>query len=608
MSLKAGILGKVLGANAVVLVLLIAVGVFSVGRLHAVRDRSGEMYGGSVRSLQAMGPFGVAVAEQRSLLMRGLATTGDKLAQQAIDAQLLQTQTLAKNRLAEQARHPLARDETPLMARVRASYARYVQQAERVRTLTRRGDAARALAAADAADATYRGLAAAVNLDVAVASVAADQMRAKASDASASGTRAILALVVLAVAFGFAAALLVARGVRRTVADVLDRIESLRTRDVAGLRTAITALAQGDLTRRPEAVTPPITRITRDELGRVSTSINAISDDLGATVVAYDDARASLSGLLGEVHAAAESLSSASVQMAATSDEAGRAVGEIARAAGDVAGGEVRQVAALDASHHAVQDMAGTAASSADAVRSTREATAAAVEVAREGAEAVAHATAIMREVTASSRAASTSMDELGAHAGEISGIVEVISSIAEQTNLLALNAAIEAARAGEQGRGFAVVAEEVRKLAGESQTAAGSIADLIGQTQARTRSTVEIVQAGLSQTEDGERRVAAASDAFASIADRVADVSARVEEIASAAEQIADASSRVGTEIGGVAAIAEESSAAMEQVSASSEQTSASTQQIASSAHELARSAEHLEALVNRFTLTTEA
>ena len=65
-------------------------------------------------------------------------------------------------------------------------------------------------------------------------------------------------------------------------------------------------------------------------------------------------------------------------------------------------------------------------------------------------------------------------IQELSSRCERIGGIVDTITGIAEQTNLLALNAAIEAARAGEQGRGFAVVAEEVRKLAEESQDAAG--------------------------------------------------------------------------------------------------------------------------------------
>ncbi len=55
---------------------------------------------------------------------------------------------------------------------------------------------------------------------------------------------------------------------------------------------------------------------------------------------------------------------------------------------------------------------------------------------------------------------------------------VSVVEEIARQTNLLALNAAIEAARAGAQGKGFAVVAAEVRKLAENSQQAAGEISE----------------------------------------------------------------------------------------------------------------------------------
>jgi methyl-accepting chemotaxis protein len=210
-----------------------------------------------------------------------------------------------------------------------------------------------------------------------------------------------------------------------------------------------------------------------------------------------------------------------------------------------------------------------------------------------------------MTAVREASEHATAAIRQLGTKSERIDGIVATITGIASQTNLLALNAAIEAARAGEQGRGFAVVAEEVRKLAEESQAAAGSIAALIREIQDETTRAVDVVESGGRRTEEGAATVDQAREAFERIGQAVEDVSTRVNEIAVVAQQIAASSTRVQTDIGDVVAVAERTSASSEEASASTQETSASTQQIAATAQELAQTAEALERLVARFQLT---
>jgi methyl-accepting chemotaxis protein len=217
----------------------------------------------------------------------------------------------------------------------------------------------------------------------------------------------------------------------------------------------------------------------------------------------------------------------------------------------------------------------------------------------------VTRASEAMDAARGSSGEATVVIRTLGSKSEQIGGIVGTITGIAEQTNLLALNAAIEAARAGEQGRGFAVVAEEVRKLAEESQHAAGTIARLIGEIQVETARAVDAVETGAQRTQDGATTVDHVRESFALIGARVEDMHQRVSEIAAAIDQIDSFSERMQTDMAEIAAVAEESSASAEQVSASTEQTSASTQEIAASAQSLARSAEQLEQLVGRFKLT---
>jgi methyl-accepting chemotaxis protein len=284
--------------------------------------------------------------------------------------------------------------------------------------------------------------------------------------------------------------------------------------------------------------------------------------------------------------------------VALSSEEARRAVIEVATAISEVAAGAERQVRMAESARDAVDEVYDTIRATAENAGHTSTAAAEARRVAEEGVEAATQATAAMVAMREGSDQISSAIGALASKSEQIGTIVATITGIADQTNLLALNAAIEAARAGEQGRGFAVVAEEVRKLAEESQRAAGEIASLIETMQVETRAVVGIVQDGASRTEHGVATVEQTRAAFASIGEVVVDMTDRIQQIAAAAQHISERTTVMKDSIVEVASVAEEASASTEQVSASTQETSASVEQIAVSSHEMARSAERLAAL----------
>lgn len=100
----------------------------------------------------------------------------------------------------------------------------------------------------------------------------------------------------------------------------------------------------------------------------------------------------------------------------------------------------------------------------------------------------------------------------------EIGRVVLLVESVAHQTRLLSLNASVEAARAGAAGKGFAVVAQEVRDLARRSEQAAQKIA--------------EIVEASVSDIQEGGLLTQRVGDSVRLTDERVAEVSAIMGDI----------------------------------------------------------------------------
>ena len=179
------------------------------------------------------------------------------------------------------------------------------------------------------------------------------------------------------------------------------------------------------------------------------------NDEVGRLVAALLQMRAQLTQVVARVRGNAESVATASAQ--------------IAQGNNDLSARTESQASALEQTAASMEQMTATVRQNADSAAQASQLAASASDVAAQGGEVVAQVVQTMQGIHASS--------------GKIADIIGVIDSIAFQTNILALNAAVEAARAGEQGRGFAVVAGEVRGLAQRSATAAREIRALISES-----------------------------------------------------------------------------------------------------------------------------
>ena len=265
--------------------------------------------------------------------------------------------------------------------------------------------------------------------------------------------------------------------------------------------------------------------------GDLSTHVKVRGDDeIAQLLEALSAMQASLSGVVGNVRANSESVSTAAIQ--------------ISQGANDLSSRTEEQASALQEAASSMEQMGSTVRQNAENAQSANQLALGASTVARKGGDVVGEVVVTMKGINESSK--------------RIVDIIGVIDGIAFQTNILALNAAVEAARAGEQGRGFAVVASEVRSLAQRSADAAKEIKSLISASVERVEHGTALVdRAGATMTE--------IVTSISRVTDIMGEISAASTEQSSGMGQISQAIAQMDQATQQNAALVEESAAAAE-------------------------------------------
>ena len=337
----------------------------------------------------------------------------------------------------------------------------------------------------------------------------------------------------------------------------------------------------------------------KDFTGHVDVSAGGLMGDFAEALNGLSN---SMREMLREQGDTADQLTSASEMMSSVSRETTETAQETANTVSQLARGSEEQVHAIVQAQGTVNEIVDEISQAAERSQQANQYSAQAQETVEKGVIAVQRATQKMQQIKSTVDTSANAVRELGEHSAQIGLIVDVITSIADQTNLLALNAAIEAARAGEQGRGFAVVAGEVRTLAEGSAKAASQIANLVREIQRGIEHTIEGMESGTQEAEEGNLVVSEAQAMLQEIDAVSHSITDRVSAIYEATQQISAKSGNVVEAMSSIAGISEESAASTQEVSASIEEQTAAMQEVTAAAQELDEIANRLREIQREF------
>ena len=349
----------------------------------------------------------------------------------------------------------------------------------------------------------------------------------------------------------------------------------------------VNVLATGDLRVQEDAATGALYD-RKDEIGQICRSIRELHKNLRQ--------------LMATIAESAEYVAAASEELTSSADQSATVSNQVADSIVKVAGSCNEQLTSVSHAGEQTQELSQHMDDFRQTIRQSGEMISVANTAADNGSREVTAAASQMEVIERSVEASEQVIAGLGEESKKIGTIVDTISEIAAQTNLLALNAAIEAARAGEHGRGFAVVAEEVRKLAEQSQTAAGEIADLIRSIQQTTEQAVTSMHDGVEQVRSGTGAVRNAGNTFNEIVSTVTQVAEQSSAMSGVVDNLAVGTAQIKTAVDTIDRMSRSVSDEAETVSAATEEQTASMHEIADASRSLAEMAQKLQEAVGKF------
>ncbi|WP_024867030.1 methyl-accepting chemotaxis protein [Butyrivibrio sp. FCS014] len=194
------------------------------------------------------------------------------------------------------------------------------------------------------------------------------------------------------------------------------------------------------------------------------------------------------------------------------------------------------------------------------------------------------------------------SVNETANVVAQITTAAESIISIASQTNLLALNASIEAARAGEAGKGFAVVADNIKDLAGDTNSLAGEITNMLSTITDYSNKNKELTEAIKGAITNETTALEEMSESFDQMLQLLKETEEGNKQIVELVETMNSDKENILNSVESLSSISEENAASTQETSASLMQLDTNMESVVEQAQDLQKIAEELTANVKYF------